>query len=352
MKNLLKNNNTKIIILAIAIIFNLAVFYAILRNDSIETIQAKSNKEILSNIKNKDLGEKHEIGFEDFSGQESEQIKTAKILFLGDLMFDRSIRQFAASKGNEFIFEKINDVLKNADLAVANLEGPITGNNSISVGTSPGEKGHFFFTFDPKLVATLSEKNIKLVNLGNNHINNFGSNGIEETKKNLEQSEVSYFGDLSSSDSITVIKEINGIKLGFVNYNQFTNGSFERALKNVSEIKSETNAIVVFTHWGNEYQNIAGKEIQNLAHRFIEQGADLVIGTHPHVIQQKEDYQGKTIYYSLGNFVFDQYFSEPTKRGLGVMATINLKGEKIVFEEIELKMKNNGQTELASQYVK
>ncbi len=118
-----------------------------------------------------------------------------KILFAGDLMFDLGIRYYAEKGGgNDFIFEKILNLLFNNDLAVVNLEGPITGEKSVSSGTAPGSTNNYFFTFDPSVAKTLSEKNIKLVNLGNNHILNFGSRGLESTKKYLDESSVDYFG--------------------------------------------------------------------------------------------------------------------------------------------------------------
>ena len=150
-----------------------------------------------------------------FQAVETEK-KQFCILFLGDLMFDRYIRQVAEKKGNEFIFEKVRNLLLENDLVVANLEGPITDNASKSINTQIGEKNHLIFTFDKNLAGTLFGENIKLVNLGNNHILNFGSNGLDSTKKYLSEARVEYFGD-----GDTIVKNINGTRIGFVNYNQF-----------------------------------------------------------------------------------------------------------------------------------
>jgi poly-gamma-glutamate capsule biosynthesis protein CapA/YwtB (metallophosphatase superfamily) len=281
--------------------------------------------------------------------------KDIKIIFLGDMMFDRYIREIAQKRGNDYLFEKINGLLKNADLAVANLEGPITDSPSASIGTTVGEKGHFIFTFDKSFCNTLASNNIKLVNIGNNHILNFGQNGLAQTKANLNSAGVGYFddfgpastrGDDSSTrggENITHIANINDYKIGFVNYNQFSSGSLSRTLENISNLRKQTDALVVYTHWGTEYQTHSSENIRKLGHRFIDSGADLVIGSHPHVTQEKEEYKGHWIYYSLGNFIFDQYFSENTKKGLAV--EVSISPERLFeFKDIPLILDNNGQT--------
>ena len=208
-----------------------------------------------------------------FSGRpEIEKAKNTEnnvtILFLGDLMFDRYIRQIAAKKGDGYIFERVSGLLSSADLAVANLEGPITENASRSIGTVPGEKGHLSFTFNSNLCRTLREKNIALVNLGNNHILNFGEKGLEETKKCLNDSGVEYFGYINSNNNYPWIKNVLGIKIGFINYNQFATGSKEKALENIKNLKNQTDIVVVYTHWGTEYKTDVSENIKNLAREF------------------------------------------------------------------------------------
>jgi gamma-polyglutamate biosynthesis protein CapA len=264
--------------------------------------------------------------------------KTVRILFLGDLMFDRYIREVAEKKGSNFIFDKVESLLASNELVIANLEGPITENDSLSVGTLPGEKHHLIFTFEKSLAQTLFGKNIKLVNIGNNHILNFGQDGLAETKANLSNANIGYF-----DDNTTRIANVNNYKIGFVNYNQFVSGSLERTLKNIDNLKKQADLVIVYTHWGTEYKTDATDNIKNLGHSFIDSGADLVIGSHPHVIEPKEQYKGRWIYYSLGNFIFDQYFSPETKRGLAVEVSIS-PDKKMEYKDIPLILDNNGQT--------
>ncbi|MFH1183062.1 MAG: CapA family protein [Candidatus Moraniibacteriota bacterium] len=274
--------------------------------------------------------------------------KPIEILFTGDLMFDRYIRQVATKKGNDYIFSGVKNLLTGSDLVVANLEGPLTDYKSVSVNTKVDEKNNLIFTFDPSLATTLAELNIKLVNIGNNHILNFSPAGAEQTKAYLLAAGVNFFGDTGATEKKYWVKEINGRKIGFVNYNFSVKGSTQNALGDIQLAKQEADLVVVCPHWGTEYKTGGpGAAVRSLAHQFVDTGADLVIGTHPHVIQSSEVYQGKKIYYSLGNFIFDQYFSQETQKGLAVRVKINPPDLKMEVEEVLLTLLKNGQTQPA-----
>ena len=242
----------------------------------------------------------------------------ATLLFGGDMMFDRHIREKAQVKGNyNFIFENLTQTLSGADAIIANLEGPVTNFPSRSVGSEIGSTNNYFFTFDPKVLSETFSKWPFIVNLGNNHISNFGQEGLMQTYQHLDTAQMPYFGYVlpNQKQASYLLKEINGILFGIVNYNQFVTGGTERALNHIIEVKDLVEVLVVYTHWGNEYVQ-ENQVIKDLAHQFIDAGADLVIGSHPHVVQGVEDYMGKKTYYSLGNFVFDQYFEEGVQNGL------------------------------------
>lgn len=271
----------------------------------------------------------------------------AKILLVGDLMFDRGIRYYAEKNGgNDFIFEKISDFLKNNDLVMANLEGPITANKSVSAGTSPGTENNYYFTFDPSLAQTLFEHNIKLVNMGNNHILNFGTEGLAETKKYLDDAGVGYFGSPDHPRGAAI--GIKGVKIAFVSYNEFTDldetANRESIFEEIGKIRNHADVVIVYCHWGVEYQKNSGEFQKELARSFIDAGADLVFGSHPHVVQESEEYKNKKIYYSLGNFVFDQYFSEDVRNGLGVVVKIDKVTKQASFEDINFYLAPQGQT--------
>lgn len=295
--------------------------------------------------------------------QEKKQV--TKIIFAGDLMFDRYIRQMALKQGNDFLFQDLSQTLLDSDLVLVNLEGPITDYPSVSIYSQIGSPANYLFTMDPSVAQTLKKYHISLVNLGNNHIFNFGEKGLAQTKQYLNEAGIDYFGYLGEQDSNCqpnlvaptnqqdcsalevksfIIKDINGLRLAFLNYNQFITGSQAEIHKQLASLCSRASQpncqptnqnvfgatekqivdfIIVYTHWGNEYQTQANQTTQTLAHQLIDQGADLIIGSHPHVIQNHEIYQGKHIYYSLGNFIFDQYFSPATKKGRLVEVTFS-----------------------------
>ncbi len=279
-----------------------------------------------------------------YSIKESDYVR---ILFVGDLMFDRGIRYYAEKNGgNDFIFSEISPLLLGQSIVVANLEGPITDNKSISAGTKAGSKNNYFFTFDPSVAKTLFSKNIRIVDLGNNHILNFGQTGVNSTKKYLSESLVDYFG--APGGGKTTRKNINGLNVAFISYNEFLNSDVTSeqgtVIKKIEELKGGADVVVVFCHWGTEYKSAPTDDQNKLAHQFIDAGADLIIGTHPHVIEPMEEYKGKRIYYSLGNFIFDQYFNEDVRNGLGVEVEINKTTKEMTFKEHNFYLQNNGQT--------
>lgn len=266
------------------------------------------------------------------------------LLLVGDLMFDRYIRKVADSKGSDYIFQEIAQVLRENNVVIANLEGPITDQPSMSLNTVRGDKNNYIFTSDPGLAPTLKKHNITVVNLGNNHILDFDREGLRQTRNYLDLAGVSYFGDPADAEKRWAIKNIGGIRVGLVSHNLFIPGSTDRTLDDIRDVKENSDITLVYAHWGHEYSQDPGHRIRKLARAFIDRGADLVVGSHPHVVQEKEVYQGKMIYYSLGNFVFDQYHNQDTRRGLAVQVKIDSRNFSMSLEEISLSLEKNGQT--------
>ena len=120
----------------------------------------------------------------------------------------------------------------------------------------------------------------------------------------------------------------------------------EGVIQNIKNLRPYSDYLIVYAHWGNEYETTPTSQQTDLAHSFIDAGADFIIGSHPHVVQTKEEYKGKMIYYSLGNMVFDQYFSTETQKGLLIEADINTDSDSISFKETTIRLEVNGQTVL------
>ena len=253
------------------------------------------------------------------------QVKNpVKILFIGDMMFDRYIRQALEKRHNPcFPFAKMSQFLNEFDAVIGNNEGPITANNSVSIKTAATPVEQLTFTFDQAIADCYQKNNIKIVGIGNNHIMNFGADGVVQTTQALNAAGVAYFGNPLNEKENYTVQNIGGRTVAIVAYNYAYGLSAEEVAKQIRELRSKVEALIVFAHWGKEYDINSDEKQHNLAHLFVEAGADTVIGMHPHVIQDDELYQGKHIYYSLGNFIFDQYFSPETKKGMGITLTIN-----------------------------
>jgi poly-gamma-glutamate synthesis protein (capsule biosynthesis protein) len=254
----------------------------------------------------------------------------------------------------------LTEFLRSADYVLANLEGPITQEKSISQFSQPGETKNFVFTFSEAIISTLIKNNLTLLHLGNNHILNFGAQGLTSTKESLTQANLISFGNVSENLQSTeasnrfYLLEKFGQKIALISYNQFMTNGKNATLADLKTVQAAgANLIILYTHWGNEYQEKAPAVIVELAHEFIDAGVDLIIGSHPHVIQNKEIYQNKTIYYSLGNFVFDQYFSAETASGLllkiDFVFDTNTKLWSYRVSEQMIKMSTDGKTYLLEQ---
>ena len=301
------------------------------------------------NLKNVGLSEYVQV--ESFSQERvdtpEENPSRASIVFTGDVMLDRYIRTVARKIGYTSLLEDRGNILKEADAVVINLEGPITDNPSRSEGSAIGSRDNYYFTFEPKSIDFLLENAINIIHLGNNHIDNFGTEGISQTQDYLEKYSLEYFGAVHTlPEKIVLQKTLQGMQFSFVSYNQFSSISGDHIALVIKKEKEMSDFVVVYTHWGQEYKTISDQKQKDLAHNFIDAGADVIIGSHPHVIQEKEVYKGKTIYYSLGNFIFDQYFDASVKKGLVVRATFDAKESSIVFEEFIADISSQGITKL------
>lgn len=266
---------------------------------------------------------------------------SVKLLFVGDMMFDRYIRKMGMLHGEDSIFSCIDPLLAKHDFVVGNLEGPITTKPSTSMDTKVGSPENYYFTFPTSTASLLFRHNIKLVSIGNNHINNQKSEGIAQTKKFLRGAHVAYFGGLVGDELVYRTTE-QGVPLSFVNYNQFGGEKEEVVASTVASEKSQGRTVIVYAHWGEEYQDVVAP-IRLTAKHFAESGADLIIGSHPHIIQSHEKIGSTLIYYSLGNFVFDQYFEPGVMEGLAVAVEVS-SDQIITVHEHRVKMNKNGST--------
>lgn len=295
---------------------------------------------------------KVKLAAEEKTGKSDTQTSATKeivqLAFFGDLMLDRSVRTNIEKKGVDWLFSEAGALFSESDFTIANLEGPVADFATKSVGTEVGDPGHFSFVFDKKNLAGLKKQGLNIFNLGNNHILNFGAAGLEQTKVNLAAEGLQYFGEPKNKDSYLVVEK-SGVKLGFVSYNQFDQGSADAAIVAIKKLRPQVDWLIVYTHWGVEYKNQPNEDQTNLAHQFIDAGADAIIGSHPHVVQSIEQYKDKYIFYSLGNFIFDQFFSEETKEGLNVRMQLETSQKKIRYDLVPFKMDGSFRIQVLSE---
>jgi poly-gamma-glutamate synthesis protein (capsule biosynthesis protein) len=277
-------------------------------------------------------------GQEDTNGELQIEDKNKIILAaVGDIMLSRDVeRKMITKKDWKYPFEETADITSGADLAFGNLETTILKGNII-----PSEA--LTFRTDPKAVEGLKFAGFDVLSLANNHMMNFGHDGIQSTVQNLDAAGIDHAGAGLSEDGIykPVIKTVKSVKFGFLAYSYSNEQSTDKnkniygvakmdtelIKSQVADLRKSVDVVVVSMHAGTEYSVEPASAQTNFAHAAIDAGADLVIGHHPHVVETFEKYNNGYIIYSLGNFVFDQMWSDETK--LGAIAQITFDKNKI-----------------------
>ncbi len=244
--------------------------------------------------------------------------KKTTILVFGDVMLDRSVRKYIDEHGTAALFKYVQKDVDAADITLINLEGPITTYESVV------SKENLQFTFATHTALDLSVVGVDIVSLANNHTNNFGLSGLKQTRGYLDNAKISYFGDPSNTESqLAYLLKKEKLTVSFVGYHQFENPEFTPIQNKIKEEKQKGNFVVLYPHWGIEYEKKAGAKERDLAQSAVIAGADMVIGAHPHVVQDMDAYEGKPIFYSLGNFIFDQWFTPDVQEGLALLLTFS-----------------------------
>ncbi len=235
--------------------------------------------------------------------------------------------EFQNRNGNfDYFFENVKDIFINDDLSVVNLEGPLTTAQNAKVKK-------FAFKGDPSYVNILKSGNIEAVSIANNHSEDYFEEGIEDTKFILAQNDIKYFGLGEQS-----IIDTNGIKVGLLGYNGWTENYTEENLNNmkndIEALKKDADMVAVYFHWGVERSYTPNQIQKDFAHNAIDYGSDLVIGAHPHVLQGIEEYKGKYIAYSLGNFCFGGNKNPSDKDSMIYQQTFSFENNELIGIEV------------------
>ena len=289
-------------------------------------------------------------------GQESiEPQREHTLLFVGDIMLSRGVgRRMVAENDFTYPFQLIHETLAAADLTFANLECPVSDQGK--------EKGHrYSFRADPKALEGLLAAGIDVVSVANNHMYDWGPEALVDTVRRLREAGIRPVGaganDLEAHYPQLV--QVGDLRLAFLTYVEIEPRYAtaapgkpgvawldpERVLADIRFARPLADLVIVSPHWGVEYAPKPNRVQVDFAHRIIDAGADLLVGTHPHVVQPVEEYDGRWIAYSLGNFVFDQK-APGTNRGL--MLKVRVAGKKIVeVAQIPISISTECQAALA-----
>ena len=293
-----------------------------------EDLQAPEpeSPEPLSDVDEKDEEEQQEEVIQ----EDEKSSLDLNFLFFGDMMLDRYVGKRIDQRGLDYIFGPMKEqgVFDSRDLIGANLEGAVTH------GGQHYPPEHLYdFAFSPEIVSGIvDDYNFNFFNIANNHLADQGDRGIEETNENLNDIGVYFSGceDGVAGDCSLETVDFGDIEVAFLGFSMVYSIPDEDKMASLIEsAASSSDLVVVNIHWGVEYEHNFNRIQRKFGQLFIDNGADMVVGHHPHVIQGMEIYNEKPIFYSLGNFVFDQYFSSATQEGFAL--EINIQEEEIVY---------------------
>ena len=209
--------------------------------------------------------------------------------------YDTSLNAYYENYGTDYFMANVKSIFSADDLTIANFEGTLTE-------STEREDKQFAFKAPASYANILTAGSVEAVNTANNHSHDYGEESFNDTLKALDAANIIHFGY-----DETAVTEVKGVKVGLVGIYELNDhlGREEQLKQNIAKVKQDgAQLIVVIFHWGNEKEEVPDDNQRTLGHLAIDEGADLVCGHHPHVLQGIEEYKGKNIVYSLGNFCF------------------------------------------------
>ncbi|MFD1953441.1 CapA family protein [Paenibacillus thailandensis] len=245
--------------------------------------------------------------------------KTAHLAFVGDILLGASVGDMIAEHGYDYPYKESKLYLSDPDIMAGNLEYPVTERGI------PAENKTYVFKGSPDALPALRDSGIDIVSLANNHTLDQGVEGLLDTMDHLDEAGIRHMGAGNDDTEAfaPAIMQANGLKVAYIGLSRVVPDVSWKADKNqagVAETYDTTRAVaaiqnaseqadivVVMVHWGEERSDEPLPYQRDFAKQYIDAGADLVIGSHPHVLQGFETYKGKWIAYSLGNFIFSAY---------------------------------------------
>lgn len=241
-----------------------------------------------------------------------------KLAFVGDVMFASTVETQLKQNGYDYPYKEVKTYLERPDLTIANLETPVSERGGAQ------NKKEYTYRSSPKALPDFVKAGFDLVNLANNHVLDYGKDALLDTLSYLDKAGIRRVGagkDATEAFSAEIV-ESKGVKIAFLGFSRVVPdatwyagkdkpgvaGTYDHLLpqvkKAIEDARTKADLVVVMAHWGIERKDKPEKYQRDLAHLYVDAGADLVVGGHPHVLQGLEAYKGKWIAYSLGNFIF------------------------------------------------
>jgi poly-gamma-glutamate synthesis protein (capsule biosynthesis protein) len=268
---------------------------------------------------------------------------SVRVAFLGDTMLGGAAQPLLDRHGYDYPLAGIRHLWSDADLVVANLECPVTRRSSPAEKQATGDR-RYWYRADPHSVHALATNGVGVASLANNHIGDFGADGVLDTMAALDAAGIAYCGAGSTDTEARrpAVVEVNGLRLGFLSVMQrydmyVTEGVYarrghpgparlrmSRLGPDIAALRARVDVCVVLVHWGRNYREVQPLQ-QRLAKEISAAGPDLVVGHHPHVAQPLEYVDGVPVLYSLGNAAFGtrgRFGSEVPPYGLVALAEL------------------------------
>jgi len=262
----------------------------------------------------------------------SEPLPESKLtlFFAGDIMLARGVEWRIGIEGLDYPLGEMTTIIEYADLAIGNFEGTIREAQNVEPGSTMA------FDTTPTIAQMVVDSGFDILSLANNHGDDFGPNVTTYTRDTLTSLGALPVGDPIASASHVTRVDQHDFALSFIGYHAFGE-EWSTIAQAITQEKAAGRFVIVLPHWGPEYIATphTSAEVEP-AHVFVDAGADLVIGGHPHVIQSIETYNGVPIIYSLGNFLFDQDWSVPTQQGMTAFVTLTQDDITIDFSTVQV----------------
>ena len=305
-----------------------------------------------NNLSNKELGEKI------IDTNKLPVSRYVSIGFVGDILLASHVERRINETSVNFPFERVQEILASKDFAIGNLE------SAVGIGGSPVANKKYTFRANPKVLDGVKWSGIDVLSVANNHVFDYGKTAFNETLQNLKSHNLNYIGAGKDENEAygPVILEKNGKKIAFLGASRVipdvewyagknkagVAGVYNSAklVEQIRKVEQEVDVVAVYLHWGVERETIPKPYQRNLAKILIDNGADIIVGTHPHVLQGFEFHKGKLIAYSLGNFVFTNLKSET------LILTVEFGDQGLAIAEITPCLINNYRPEPIIDYNK